>query len=76
MLSSVDTIYAFFLVEVTRFLKKQLVGSAFLLALLKLLIAMTAKTLKSFYNYDKKKNLRHFDNRRLVQVHGFYIEYL
>ena len=46
LLSTVDTIYAFFLVEVTRFLKKQLVGSAFLLALLKLLIAMTAKTLK------------------------------
>ena len=46
LFSSVDTLYAFFLVEVTRFLKKQLVGSAFLLALLKLLIAMTAKTLK------------------------------
>lgn len=57
MFSSVDTLYAFFLVEVTRFLKKQLVGSAFLLALLKLLIAMTAKTLKSFYNYDKKKKI-------------------
>ena len=57
MFSSVDTLYAFFLVEVTRFLKKQLIGSAFLLALLKLLIAMTAKTLKSFYNYDKKKIL-------------------